>query len=82
MLEAELGRPIVFIETLNVPYGRLWVRDLCSGTMDAYMAVLRAHLPSLLVLRLGPIFAKVSQVVGMILRSALYQSRELGLPNF
>ena len=50
--------------------------------MDAFIAVLLSQLSSLTSLRLSPNFAKESQIVGMVLRSALCESVNRGLPTF
>jgi hypothetical protein len=82
IVESELERLISFVERLKAPYGDLWVHELHGGTMDSCVAVLLAHLPNLTTLYVDHNFAMASQVVGMVLRSALCKSVGLGLPTF
>lgn len=80
--EVELDEPIAFIQRTRVPYGDLWAQELRHGTMDAFIALLLSQLSNLTCLYLGPNFTKESQLMGMVLRSALCEPVDYGLPNF
>ena len=67
----ELDESIAFVKKVNVPYGGLWIQEPRTGKMDAFVAVLLSQLSSLKCLRMSPNFAKNSQIVGIMLRSAL-----------
>jgi len=81
--ETVLLRLTAFIDKLNFPYGDLWVCRLRTGTMDAYVAALLAHLPNLTTLHVDTNFGTVSQIVGILLRLALCNSSvKVLLPTF
>jgi hypothetical protein len=79
---AELDQPISFIERMKVPYGSIWIEELHRGTMDAFVAILLSQLSNLTCLRVESNFGKESRFVGMVLRSALCESVDRGLPTF
>ena len=79
---AELDKPIAFIKKFNVPYEDLWIQKLQWGEMDAFIALLLSQLSNLRYLHLDCNFAKVSRIVGMVLRSALCEPVDRGLSTF
>lgn len=80
--EEELGELITFIDGLDMSYGDLWIQDLRRGTMDAFVALLVVQLFNLTCLRIGHNFAKESQYLGKVLRSALCEPGSFALPKF
>ncbi|KAJ5129413.1 uncharacterized protein N7515_005452 [Penicillium bovifimosum] len=78
----ELNASISFIQTTGVPYSDLWKQDLQQGKLDAVVALLLAQLPNLKSLHLGPAFTKQSEIIGMVLRSAIFETVDYGLPDF
>ncbi|RAL06168.1 uncharacterized protein BO80DRAFT_489702 [Aspergillus ibericus CBS 121593] len=68
-------------QKLRVPYGDLWIQELCHGTMDAWVALLLAQLSSVRCLYLGPNFTQQSTIIGMVLRSAICEPG-YKLPDF
>ncbi|KAL4891311.1 hypothetical protein BDV59DRAFT_183044 [Aspergillus ambiguus] len=78
--EVVLDELVKCIERFHVPYSEEWTRELRSGTMDAFTTLLLAQLPSIRRLYLGKNFARESRLVGMMLRSALYE--KCSLPQF
>lgn len=78
----ELDTYIDSVRNSGVPYGDLWVYHLVLGTMDAFVALLVSLLSNLTTLQLGPNFAKETQLLGMVLRSALHEKRCSGQAFF
>ncbi|PWY77966.1 hypothetical protein BO83DRAFT_397361 [Aspergillus eucalypticola CBS 122712] len=79
---SELTEYTAFVQGIGVPYSDRWIRELHQGTIDALLALLVAQLSNLRSLYLGPIFAKESQFVGMVLNSALCRPKTYRLPTF
>lgn len=81
--ESDLDGLIECIKRINVPYDDVWIQELRSGTMDAFVALLLSQLPNLRCLHLSENFTRESRFVGMILRSALCdEPRDSHLPSF
>lgn len=81
--EDDLGALIDCINSINVPFGEVWIQEIRSGTMDAFVALLLSRLPRLRRLRLGENFTRESRLVGMMLRSTLCEQLADGrLPSF
>lgn len=59
------------IQATGVPDVDLWTRELCSGKMDAFVAVLLSQTQQLERLEIGPSFANESQLLGMMFRAAI-----------
>jgi hypothetical protein len=78
----ELNEPASFIRKTRVPYSDLWIHELQHGRLDAVVALLLAQLPNLHCLYLGPAFTQRSEIIGMVLRSAIFEPAEFGLPDF
>lgn len=80
--DAELDQPIAFIRGTGVPYGDLWIQELCQGTIDAFVALLLAQLSNVSHLYLANDFTRRSGLIGMVLRSAIYNTADYKLPDF
>ena len=78
----ELNELISFIRKTSVPYTGFWIQELQQGRLDAIVALLLAQLPNLRCLYLGPAFTQRSELIGMVLRSAIFEPIDYGLPNF
>ncbi|KAJ5478934.1 hypothetical protein N7530_004443 [Penicillium desertorum] len=78
---AELNEHIAFIRKTRVPYIDLWIQELQQGTINAFVALLLAQLPNLRCLYLSPAFTQRSEIIGMVLRSAIFEPVEYGLPD-
>lgn len=72
--EEELDLFIAAVQQTGVPFVNLWVRHLRLGTMDAFVALLVYLLSNVTSLHLGPNFTKETQLLGLVLRSALRES--------
>jgi hypothetical protein len=80
--DAELDKPIAFIQATGVPYSDLWIQELRQGTMDAFIALLLVQLPNLKCLYLARDFTRRTALVGMVLRSAICEPVDYSLPDF
>ncbi|KAJ5323142.1 hypothetical protein N7452_011431 [Penicillium brevicompactum] len=78
----ELSESISFIQKSGVPYRDLWIQELQRGRLDAVVALLLAQMPNLQCLRLGSAFTQRSEIIGMVLRSAILEPVDYGLPDF
>ncbi|KAJ5628483.1 hypothetical protein N7490_010711 [Penicillium lividum] len=79
---AEMENPIKFIRTTRLRHSDLWIEGLVQGTMDASVALLLAQLSNLRCLYLGSAFTQQSAIIGMVLRSAIYEPAKHRLPDF
>lgn len=70
------------IERLKVPFSELWISELRSGTMDAFVAVLLSKAPKVETLTFSPEFTKEFLIMGQVLRAALFEPRITALPRF
>ncbi|KID96144.1 F-box domain, cyclin-like protein, partial [Metarhizium majus ARSEF 297] len=66
-----LSKATDVIESTRVPFTKLWIDELHSGSVDAIVALLLAMVPNLTSLRLGPNFTVRSRLWGGIFRCAL-----------
>ncbi|CAG7925959.1 unnamed protein product [Penicillium olsonii] len=78
----ELSESISFIQKTGVPYSDLWIQELQQGGLDAVVALLLAQMPNLQCLRLESAFTQRSEIIGMVLRSAIFKPVNYGLPDF
>jgi hypothetical protein len=78
----DLDNAVEVIETTRVPFSQRWEQELRSGTMDAFVALLLSQLHNLRNLVLGTNTAKQSQLIGLLLNSALCEKGDYGLPTF
>ncbi|KAI1846335.1 hypothetical protein JX265_010919 [Neoarthrinium moseri] len=65
-----------------MPFGKLWISELRSGTMNAFVAVLLSQVPRLETLSFSLNFAKEWVLTGRMLRAALLEPRNTALPKF
>ncbi|KAL2850237.1 hypothetical protein BJY01DRAFT_245548 [Aspergillus pseudoustus] len=72
LADADLEKPSAFIRRIGVPYADVWIEGLRDGNMDALLALLLSQLSNLRRLHLGFDFTRRSALIGMLLRSALY----------
>lgn len=74
----------VISELLNtsVTSTETWFELLQAGKMDAWVALLIAHLPNLTSLHLGPRFTANNPCLGLLLRYSLCESPNHRLPKF
>jgi hypothetical protein len=79
---AELDQPIAFIRGTGAPYSDLWIQELRQGSIDAFVALLLAQLSNVRYLYLANDFTRQSALVGMVLRSAICELVDYGLPDF
>lgn len=79
--ELSTGLPTALINVRG-PLVQAWIDRLHAGEIDALVALLLSRLPSLISLHLGPRFTKDNSCLGLILRSALCDPVNHGLPNF
>lgn len=77
-----LDKAIQFIQLTKVSYANIWIEELQSGTMDAIVALLLSFLPNLKSLYLEGYFAIDTRLLGKMLRSALCDDFDQGLPKF
>lgn len=77
--EPELEDILAFVAKTRVSYREAWMEELRSGTMEAFVAVLLCQPSHLTQLFLGPDFVKESNVIGLLLRSALCDKGSDGL---
>jgi hypothetical protein len=77
--EPELEEVLAFVAKTRVSYRETWLEELRNGTMEAFVAVLLCQPSHLTYLFLGPDFLKESQIVGLVLRSTLCETRDCGL---
>ncbi|KAH6990174.1 hypothetical protein EDB80DRAFT_729633 [Ilyonectria destructans] len=80
--EGGLGEIVQYIKGTGVPYEDLWIRGLLSNKLDAYLAVLVSRLSNLTSLRVDTIWARETRILGMVFRSALFQSSNHGFSTF
>lgn len=66
-----LGAYVTLIEATGVPDVDLWVRELCDGSMDAFVALLLSQTQRLERLDMGPSFANETRLLGMMFRAAV-----------
>lgn len=71
VMGVDLGAFVKLIENIDVPFGDTWIKALCWGTMDAFVALLLSQVSNLKWLFLGENFLRDSQFVSMVFRSAL-----------
>ncbi|KAL4745929.1 hypothetical protein BDW72DRAFT_210914 [Aspergillus terricola var. indicus] len=69
-------------ERTGVPYRDIWQDQLREGVTDAVISLLLAQLSNLRSLVLGPVFTQRSELIGMMLRSAICEPEGHGLPDF
>ncbi|OAQ67911.1 DNA mismatch repair protein [Pochonia chlamydosporia 170] len=80
---SSLSKASKLIQRTRVPFAKLWIDELQSGTVDAVVAVLLLLLPNLRSLHLGPNFTIHSRLLGNLLQYALCKpSKEYQLPTF
>lgn len=80
---SSLSKASKLIQRTRVPFAKLWIDELQSGTVDAVVAVLLLLLPNLTSLHLGPNFTVHSRLLGNLLQYALCKpSKEYQLPTF
>lgn len=75
-----LADAVALIQGMDVPYRDLWIRELQSGTLEAYVALLLSRLPELEEFSIDSNFVKGDQLAGLVLRSALEGNNNL--PRF
>lgn len=81
--DVDLGGMVEWITQFGGPYSERWIRELRTGTMDAFVALLLCRAPRLRKLYLGRNYTKYSNLIGAILRSALPNTTKSGnLPSF
>lgn len=81
--EVVLDGLVKCIERIHTPYGKQWIQELRTGTMDAFVTLLVSQLSSLRCLYLGKNFSRECRLMGMMLRSALCEeSHNSHLPSF
>ncbi|KAK3935293.1 hypothetical protein QBC46DRAFT_422900 [Diplogelasinospora grovesii] len=80
---AELDELVAFVRNIKLPCRDFWIKELRSGTVDAFVALLLSRLSNLTFLRLEPNFWQESRFIGLMLRSALCaESADYELPKF
>lgn len=77
-----LSHAIKAVEATDVPFARLWKRDLRVAKMDALVAVLLSQLHNLTRLVMCANFAIESRLVGMLFSAALCEKGSYKLPTF
>ncbi|EPS26950.1 hypothetical protein PDE_01890 [Penicillium oxalicum 114-2] len=80
--ETQIEELTAFVRNTHLPYADRWIRDLVKGTIDAFVALLVAQSSNIQSLSLGPAFTQRSEIIGMVLRTALCSSVETNLPTF
>ncbi|KPM43773.1 hypothetical protein AK830_g2802 [Neonectria ditissima] len=78
----DLDAIIQCMQRIDVPYRDLWMEEICTGTMDAFVALLLSRLPRLRSLYLGENSTKESCLVGMMFASALCDKSSNSLPSY
>lgn len=73
-----LAAYVTLIEATGVSDVDLWVRELCDGSMDAFVALLLSQTQRLERLDIGPSFANETRLLGMMFRAAVCQ---MDVPN-
>lgn len=68
-----LAAYVTLIEATGVSDVDLWVRELCDGSMDAFVALLLSQTQQLERLDIGPSFANATRQLGMMFRAAVCQ---------
>jgi hypothetical protein len=77
-----MDKPIAFIRKTGVRFSELWIEGLSQGKTDALVALLLAQLSNLRYLYLESAFVEQSAIIGMVLRSAIYEPADHRLPEF
>lgn len=68
-----LAAYVTLIEATGVSDVALWVRELCDGSLDAFVALLLSQTQRLERLDIGPTFANETRLLGMMFRAAVCQ---------
>lgn len=74
--ERPLDEAVAFVERTNLPYVDEWKADLQKGRIDAYLAILLSQLPNVRQIYLGPDVFTESNILGLVLRSLLWDSKD------
>lgn len=77
-----LDEAVSVVERFGVPYVDLWVRELRSGTVGAFVALLLSQTPQLEIIHADGSFAVEGQLVGLLIKSALQERHGHNLPTF
>jgi hypothetical protein len=65
---------------MGLPYSKRWIQELRDGILDALVALLLAQLSNLRYLYLSGDLTRRTELIGMVLQSAICE--DYGLPDF
>ncbi|KAJ5475504.1 hypothetical protein N7539_007791 [Penicillium diatomitis] len=71
-----------FVRNTQLPQADVWIKELQKGTIDAFVALLVAQASNIRHLSLGPAFTQRTEILGVLLRSALCPPSHMKLPTF
>lgn len=77
--ETELEEVLTFVTMTEVFYRETWLEELLNGTMEAFVAVLLCQPSHLTNLFIDTDFAKETQIIGLVLRTTLCDTRGCAL---
>ncbi|KAL6864238.1 hypothetical protein J3F83DRAFT_154855 [Trichoderma novae-zelandiae] len=78
---SDLAGFIATIRDTDSPFSALWIQELESGTMDAFVTLLLSLTQNITRLRLTGVFARENRLLGMMLRDSLCRNSGGRLPQ-